>query len=66
MLKSNVGSTDRIIRVLTGIALLLGFFVAPQNGWQWLYLIGAVPLLTGLLGTCPIYTVLGISTCRIR
>lgn len=66
MLKTNVGTADRIIRVVLGLALILGFFLNPEAGWRWLYLIGIVPLVTGLVGSCPVYSLLGISTCRIN
>ena len=58
--KTNVGSLDRSLRIAAGVALI-GFAVAGWIGpWGD---IGFVPLLTGLLRTCPVYTLLGISTC---
>jgi hypothetical protein len=66
MFRNNVGRTDRIIRVVVGLALLLGFILNPGGDWSWLYLIGLVPLVTGLVGSCPVYSVLGISTCPTR
>ena len=66
MFRTNVGRTDRIIRVVVGLALLLGFVLNPGGPWSWLYLIGLVPLVTGLVGSCPVYSVLGISTCPTR
>lgn len=59
MFKSNVGSTDRILRIIVGMALLALVFVGPKTPWGWL---GLVPLLTGLLTTCPLYSVLGWSS----
>ena len=56
----NEGSFDRIIRVLIGVVLLSLVFVGPRTYWG---LVGLVPLATGLLGSCPLYTVLGIRTC---
>lgn len=52
---------DRAIRVVLGVALLSLVFVGPKTPWGW---IGLVPLVTGLAGTCPLYRLLGISTCR--
>jgi hypothetical protein len=60
MFKLNVGSIDRIIRVSLGLLLLALVFVGPQTPWGWL---GVIPLATGLLRTCPLYSVLGLSTC---
>lgn len=63
MFKNNVGTIDRAVRVIVGMALLAVFFLAPQDaGWRWLALIGVVPLLTGAFGTCAIYSALGMST----
>lgn len=67
MFKTNVGTTDRIIRVILGIGLLAGFFLNPSDsGWRYLYLIGIIPLVTGLMSTCPIYSILGIGTCPLK
>lgn len=60
MFKFNVGVIDRILRFAVGVALLSIVFVGPQTAWGW---IGLVPLITSLLGTCPLYSLLGISTC---
>ena len=61
MLKENVGSVDRALRVVVGLVLLSLIFAGPQTWWG---LIGLVPLATAFLRTCPLYTILGISTCR--
>ena len=57
-MKRDVGTADRIIRIGAGLFLL---FQAAINGHIWGY-IGIVPLLTGLIGWCPLYSMLGIST----
>lgn len=59
----NEGTIDRVLRVILGLVLLSLLFVGPQTWWG---LIGLVPLLTGLMGSCPVYSILGISTCPIR
>lgn len=59
----NSGSIDRAIRILVGLALLALVFVGPQTPWGW---IGLVPLITGLVGVCPLYRVLGINTCGLK
>ncbi|MEZ5844319.1 MAG: DUF2892 domain-containing protein [Hyphomicrobiaceae bacterium] len=56
----NVGTVDRIIRVVVGLALISLVFVGPKTAWGW---IGLVPLGTALLGWCPPYSLLGINTC---
>ncbi len=61
--KRNVHSMERGIRVLLGIGLLSLVFVGPQTWWG---LVGIVPLMTGLLGSCPMYTLFGWSTCSLR
>lgn len=67
-MKMNVGMIDRILRALLGavlIAFALGYY-QPGTGWNWVGWIGIVPLLTALIGTCPVYAMLGVSTCRAR
>jgi hypothetical protein len=54
---------DRGLRVILGLSLLSLVFVGPQTLWG---LIGVVPLLTGLLGSCPLYTLFGIGTCSLE
>jgi DUF2892 family protein len=59
---TNEGSLDRTIRVALGIALLSLTVVGPKS---MLGLVGLVPLLTGVIGACPLYSVLGIRTCPL-
>lgn len=66
MLKTNVGGIDRILRIVVGLALLAGFFLNADAALRWLYLIGLVPLATGLMQTCPLYTILGLNTCPMK
>ena len=63
MFKTNEGTMDRILRVILGIVLLAMVFTGPHTVWGW---VGLVPLLTGLFGTCPLYMMLGISTCSVK
>jgi hypothetical protein len=56
----NVGSLDRILRIIVGLGLLSLVFVGPQTPWGWL---GLIPLLTGFVSFCPAYRVLGMNTC---
>jgi hypothetical protein len=57
----NEGNVDRILRVLVGLAIISLVFVGPKTPWAWL---GAIPVITGMAGWCPLYAVLGINTCR--
>jgi hypothetical protein len=61
MFKTNVGGADRVLRIILGVILIALVFVGPQTPWGW---IGLVPLATGLLRTCPLYSLVGINTCR--
>ena len=62
---ANVGTIDWVLRILVGLALVaaaVGLFEpAYQTVWGW---IGLIPLATGLVGWCPLYTTLGIKTCK--
>lgn len=55
----NENNADRLLRVLLGLVLLALVWVGPKTAWGW---VGLVPLLTGLVGSCPLYRVLGICT----
>jgi hypothetical protein len=57
----NIGTIDRALRIVVGLVLIALVFVGPQTPWGW---IGVVPLLTALIGWCPPYALLGISTCK--
>ncbi len=58
----NEHSVDRVIRVVLGLGLLSLVWIGPQTAWGW---VGLVPLVTGLVGSCPLYRLFGISTCSI-
>lgn len=66
MFAKNVGSVDRILRIIVGLIVLSLFFIYPEASWRYLALIGIVPLLTGLFSSCPLYSILGISTCPLK
>jgi len=59
----NVGQIDKIIRIVVGLALIALVFVGPQTPWGW---IGVILLVTGLVGFCPAYKLLGRSVGRVR
>ena len=67
MFTTNEGSLDRILRIAVGAALLVWFFVDQSTGaLHYAKLIGIVPVLTGLVGWCPLYSVLGLTTCPMK
>ena len=61
----NVGSLDRIVRIVLGL-ILLSLPLWLDSPWRWLGLIGIMPLVTGLAGRCPGYCLLGLGTCPIQ
>ncbi len=59
-MEKNVGKIDKIIRIIAGV-LIIGVGIYYKN---WLGLIGLVPLFTAITGWCPLYSVLGVNTCK--
>jgi hypothetical protein len=59
----NVGGVDRILRIIVGIALIAAAATGAIGVWGY---IGVVPLLTGLMGWCPPYALLGFNTCKTK
>lgn len=59
----NVGGIDRTLRIVVGIALIAAAFTGAIGVWGY---IGVVPLLTGLMGWCPPYALLGFNTCSLK
>ncbi len=57
-MKSNLGITDRVIRMFLGVAVAM-FFVYQNSMWA---LLGLIPFVTGIIGTCPLYNILGFNT----
>jgi hypothetical protein len=66
MFKNNVGGLDRGVRIIAGLVLLALFFIYPDASWRYFALIGVIPLFTGLFGTCPLYSIIGLSTCPVK
>ena len=62
-MKANMGKTDRTLRIVVGLVLIALAATGTVGLWGWL---GVVPLLTGALGLCPLYTLLGIRTCPLE
>jgi hypothetical protein len=63
MFQKNVHPVERMVRVALGISLVTMAFVGPANLW---FLLGIIPIMTGLMGWCPPYQLLGISTCKLK
>lgn len=66
MFTTNVGTIDRVLRIGVGLVLLALFFLFPDASWRYFALVGIVPLLMGLFSTCPLYGLLGVSTCPMK
>ena len=63
LLPTNEHPVERVLRVLVGLGVISLAFVGPKTAWGYL---GIVPLATGLLGSCPLYTIFGFSTCPTK
>ena len=63
LLKNNVGKADRIIRILVGVLLIGNVYVGLQHPAGW---IGLILIITGLFGTCPLYSILGLNTKSVK
>lgn len=59
LMTANVGSIDRILRIAVGLILIALVFVGPRTPWGW---IGVVPLVTGFVRFCPLYSLIGLNT----
>ena len=62
-MKANVGGIDRVLRIIVGLALIVLAATGTVGWWGWL---GIVPLLTGVVGWCPPYALLGFNTCKMK
>ena len=63
MFARNEGTVDRVLRVILGLAVLSVVFIGPKTNWGYL---GLIPLLTGLVGYCPLYRIVGLNTCAAK
>lgn len=64
-MKKNVGGIDRILRIVLGLGLLAFAFAGPEGVKVWGF-VGIVPLATGLLNFCPLYSIIGFNTCPLK
>jgi hypothetical protein len=62
-MKTNVGGVDRAVRIVAGLILIALTLTGTIGAWGWS---GIVPLATGLMRTCPLYSMLGMSTCPME
>ena len=62
-MKINVGSIDRVLRIVVGLALIGATLAGMIGVWGW---IGVVPLVTGTFKFCPAYAIFGMSTCPVE
>lgn len=62
-MRTNEGTIDRALRVIAGLALIGLTATDMIGGWGW---IGVVPLLTGIIGICPAYSIIGLNTCPMK
>ena len=63
LLPTNEHTVDRVLRVVLGLGILSLAFLGPKTAWGY---VGLVPLVTGLVGSCPLYTLMGFSTCPMK
>jgi len=67
-MSTNVGTIDRVVRIVVGV-LLIAFAIPvgfPSTGWNWIGWIGVVPIITAVVGYCPAYSVFGLSSCSAK
>ncbi|MFW5432460.1 MAG: DUF2892 domain-containing protein [Methylophilaceae bacterium] len=62
-MKKNVGYADRALRIIAGAALIAWVLLASGPTWAW---VGIIPLVTGLLSSCPAYSLLGVNSCKTK
>ena len=66
-MKVNEGGVDRILRVIVGIVLIAGAYLYLDGTWAWVAgVVGAIAFLTGAIGICPAYAIMGFNTCPVR
>jgi hypothetical protein len=62
-MSKNEGGLDRTVRIVAGLALIAAAATGTVGAWGY---VGVVPVLTGSMGWCPLYTLLGVSTCPVK
>ena len=62
-MKKNIHPIERLVRIIVGVGLVSLAFTGPENK---LFLLGFIPILTGVFGWCPPYALLGVNTCKTK
>lgn len=62
-MKKNIHPIERALRVIVGLALISMAFIGPKSPW---FFLGLIPVITGFIGWCPPYAILGMSTCKMK
>ena len=62
-MKKNIHPIERALRVIVGLALISMAFIGPKSPW---FFLGIIPVITGFIGWCPPYAILGMSTCKMK
>lgn len=62
-MKANEGTVDRAVRIIAGLALIGLTVTGTIGAWGW---IGVMPLVTGIIGICPAYSIFGMNTCPMK
>lgn len=60
-MNKNVGTLDKVLRIIVGAGLISIVFIGPQTPWGW---IGVIPIVTAFISFCPLYPLLGLSTAK--
>lgn len=62
----NMGSIDRLLRIIIGLVLIWYALMAPATGYNWIGWLGFIPLATAAIGSCPLYSIIGVNTCGVK
>ena len=64
-MNKNVGTIDKVIRLIMAIILFSMFFILEGN-WRFIAIVGLIPLITAIASTCPLYSLVGLNTCPLK
>ncbi len=63
-MKSNIGGTDRVVRIVAGLLVMTILFLFLPGNTRWFSLLALIPVATGFMRFCPLYVPFGLSTCK--